>query len=276
MRFYEVFRRHTEKGGEILIVLAGDASQRLASKQVVEELLKCNAKVFVVSRKRMLHAKCYGMANDGNEFLIVSSGNFTGPAMSQNVEASILLNPESTKNIGFSWQDVITNILEQKWEIYAPSLSNKKSAAWKLLYDESLTRIRLDESDETTMVLVLGHADTVRINAAPGSDASRGTQYFWLSKDCYNFFPPLTIRNRRGTKTTYSCVVELNYIDLGSVGKNCKVVFEAENNQDFRLGTGKLRYTKIAKTGDLAAITRIRESQYELRIFRKMPSIMTS
>jgi hypothetical protein len=35
------------------------------------------------------------------------------------------------------------------------------------------------------------------------------------------------------------------------------------------LGTGKLRYTKKAEEGDIAAITRVGESEYELRLFRK-------
>ena len=55
------------------------------------------------------------------------------------------------------------------------------------------------------MLLTLSHADTARIQASPGSAAGKGTQYFWLSKDCYDFFPPLTILNHRGTKSTYSC-----------------------------------------------------------------------
>jgi hypothetical protein len=38
---------------------------------------------------------------------------------------------------------------------------------------------------------------------------------------------------------------------------------------DFRLGTGKLRYTKKAADGDMVAITRVGESEYELRLFRK-------
>ncbi|MDE0265427.1 MAG: hypothetical protein OXK17_00135 [Thaumarchaeota archaeon] len=179
------------------------------------------------------------------------------------------VNSESTKNIGFSWRDVIANMRKQKWEIYEPSLSKMNDPAWKLLYDESPTGIKLDESDEKTLVLTLSHADTVRINAEPGSNASKGSQYFWLSKDCYDFFPPLTIRNRRGTKATYSCIIKLNYVDLDGTTDDCRVTFEAENNLDFRLGTGKLRHTRIAKTGDLATIMRIKESQYELRIFKK-------
>jgi hypothetical protein len=38
---------------------------------------------------------------------------------------------------------------------------------------------------------------------------------------------------------------------------------------DFRLGTGRLRYTKLASQGDLAAITRKGHDSYELRIFQQ-------
>ena len=44
---------------------------------------------------------------------------------------------------------------------------------------------------------------------------------------------------------------------------------EAENNLDFRLGTGVLRGTRLARPGDVAAISRIGESSYELRLFRR-------
>lgn len=47
------------------------------------------------------------------------------------------------------------------------------------------------------------------------------------------------------------------------------MTFEAENNLDFRLGTGPLRYRKCASEGDLAAITRTGHDTYQLRIFRK-------
>jgi hypothetical protein len=89
-----------------------------------------------------------------------------------------------------------------------------------------------------------------------------------LSKDSFDFLPPLTILNRRGYKTTYSCLVHVNFVDLGK-SEQVRVTFEAENNLDFRLGTGPLRYTKLAKKGDIAAITRLGEDQYELRLFKK-------
>ena len=58
----------------------------------------------------------------------------------------------------------------------------------------------------------VGHADTVRINARPKTAQAQGTQYFWLSRDCYDFFPPLTTLNRRGHKKTYSCLIEMDFV----------------------------------------------------------------
>ncbi|RYE59438.1 MAG: hypothetical protein EOP48_00925 [Sphingobacteriales bacterium] len=61
----------------------------------------------------------------------------------------------------------------------------------------------------------------------------------------------------------------MNYVDIGIIDTECRVTFEAENNLDFRLGTGKLRYTHVAREGDLAAITRVSEYEYELRIIQR-------
>ena len=58
----------------------------------------------------------------------------------------------------------------------------------------------------------------------------------------------------------------MNFIDL-RMETEVRVTFEAENNLDFRLGTGPLRYTGLAQSGDIAAISRIGENQYELRLF---------
>lgn len=63
-------------------------------------------------------------------------------------------------------------------------------------------------------------------------------------------------------------MINMHYVQLGIVDENCRVTFEAENNLDFRLGTGKLRNTRIANDGDIASITRISESDYELRVFK--------
>ncbi len=269
LRFYEVFKNHVSKGGKVIAYFAGSPSQRLTSKQIVERLLNCGADVQIINRKRLVHAKFYGASTDDGEYLVVSSGNFTGPGMTGNVEASVLLEPKSTTAAGFSWSAAIKSLERQKWDFYQPSLTDAKAIAWKLLYDEFAGDVRLEEPDEVTMIVTLSHSDTARINASPGSAAGKGTQYFWLSKDSYDFFPPLTIRNVRGIKTTYSTLVNLRYIDLNTAESDCRVTFEAENNFDFRLGTGKLRYTHIAGKGDMAAISRVGEKEYEIRFFRK-------
>lgn len=267
VRFYDVFKKHIHNGGKVITYLGGSTSQNLSSKQVVRELLKCGVEVKIINRKRLLHAKCYGCVNDSQQILIVTSGNFTGPGMSQNVESSIFLDNSILDSIGFSWRDLIDSLDKQNWDIYEPSLKNLSDPSWDLLYDEFAREILLDESEEMSMILILGNADTARIQADKESKASLGTQYFWLSKSCYDFFPPLTTRNKRGYKATYSTLIKLNYINLGITDENTRVTFEAENNFDFRLGTGPLRYTKLVKSGDIAVISRIKENYYELRLF---------
>lgn len=269
VRFFETFREHKARGGNLVAIFAGSTSSRLTSKQVVAEMLDCGADVHVINRKRLLHAKCYGAQSARGDSLVVTSGNFTGPGMSQNVEMSVLLDQASTAAMNFSWNGLLESMLSQKWGFYRPTLADLTAPAWKLLYDEQAADITLDDTDEVTMLLRLSHADTARIMAARGTTAGKGSQYFWLSKDSYDFFPPLTIRNERGHKATYSCLVSMNYVDLGTVDNECRVTFEAENNFDFRLGTGALRYSALAGEGDLAAITRTGDKSYELRLYRQ-------
>jgi len=269
VRFFDVFRHHVSKGGRVTAIFGGSSSQRLTSKQVVEELLSCGVDVHLVNRKRILHAKCYGSETSDGDRLIVSSGNFTGPGMSQNIEGSVFLDPPTTNAISFRWSATLDAIFNQRWHFYRPTLADRDAPAWKLLYDEVSSDVAIDESEDVTLLVVLGHADTARIQASPGSDEGQGTQYFWLSKDCYDFFPPLTIPNTRGTKRTYSCIIKLEYPEFGLIDDKCRVTFEAENNRDFRLGTGPLRYRRCASAGDLAAITRTGHDTYQLRIFRR-------
>lgn len=268
VRFYDTFRSHVDKGGKIIAIFGGSTSQRLTSRQVVHELLSAGAEVHVINRKRLMHAKSYGATNSKGEMLVVTSGNFTGPGMSQNVEMAVLLDHATRKQLGFSWGQLVKDMLRQKWDFYQPDLNNVTAPAWQLLYDEEASDLKLDQSDEVTMILRLSHADTARIMAKPGTNAGKGTQYFWLSKDSFDFLPALTILNRRGYKTTYSCEVNVNFINLGTT-KKVRATFEAENNLDFRLGTGPLRYSRLASEGDLAAITRIGEDAYELRLYRE-------
>ena len=58
----------------------------------------------------------------------------------------------------------------------------------------------------------------------------------------------------------------MDFVDLRKE-TDVRVTFEAENNLDFRLGTGPLRHTGLAQSGDIAAISRIGEYRYELRLF---------
>ena len=268
VRFYPVFRRHIDQGGRVVALFAGSAGQNLTSRQVVRAMLECGADVHVVNRKRLVHIKSYGSETRDGDMVVVSSGNFTGPGMAQNVEMSVLLDRPTTLDMGFSWRDLFSNMLDQSWQLYRPTLADMAAPVWRLLYDEEASTVVLDQTDEVTMILILGHADTVRINAAPGTIQARGTQYFWLSRDCYDFFPPLTIPNTRGVKKTYSSLIRMNFVDLGRE-EEVRVTFEAENNLDFRLGTGALKHTALAASGDLAAISRIAENRYELRIFRQ-------
>ena len=271
IRFFPFFRNHAERGGRIVAIFGGNSQQRLTSKQVVREMLECGAEVHVVNRKRLMHVKSYGSKSSGGETVVVTSGNFTGPGMSQNVEMSLLLDRPATREIGFSWDDFVSSMLSQRWQIHQPKLADADDAlnpAWRLLYDEQLSTVPLEDEDEVTMILRLGHADTVRINAEPGSRASRGTQYFWLSKDCYDFFPALTVTNRRGYKRTYSRRIRMRYVDIGEDAE-VTVAFEAENNLDFRLGTGRLRGTRLARRDDIAAISRVGDSDYQLRLYRQ-------
>lgn len=267
VRFFPVFRHHIERGGRVVALFSGSTRQSLTSKQVVREMLECGAEVHLINRKRLMHAKSYGSKTRDGEMLVVTSGNFTGPGMAQNVEMAVLLDRPTTRGLGFSWETMISSMLDQRWDFYRPDLANMTAPAWQLLYDEEASTIVLDETDEVTMILRLGHADTVRIMATPGTVEGKGSQYFWLSRDCYDFFPALTILNVRGYKRTYSTNISMNFIDLGRE-EDVRVTFEAENNLDFRLGTGPLRYTRIAQAGDIAAISRVGESRYELRIYK--------
>lgn len=268
VRFFDVFKQHILRGGHVVAFFAGSTVNHLSSRQVVKELLECGVEVHIINRKRLLHAKCYGCHDSNGDRVVVTSGNFTGPGMSQNIEMSVALDAETASNMNFSWETMLRNLLAQRWDFYIPTMDDLDSPAWKLLYDEQASDITLDDSDKQTMLLTLSHSDTARIQAQAGTNASKGTQYFWLSKDCYSFFPPLTIRNVRGEKATYSCLIDIDFKDLNIIEK-CRVTFEAENNLDFRLGTSPLRATNTASEGDLATITRVGDTRYELRIFRQ-------
>jgi hypothetical protein len=275
VRFYETFRDHIARGGRIVSFFAGSTRQRLTSRQLVEQMLEVGAEVNVINRKRLLHAKVYGSSTDDGDRLVVTSGNFTGPGMSQNVEAALMLDRPSTGGIGFSWREVYESLLRQAWDRHVPTLADRTAPVWGLLYDEYEREVEIDLSEEITLVVTLSHSDTARIQAAQGTNAFLGSQYFWLSRDSYGFFPPLTIRNDRGTKATFSCLIDIHYVDL-AVSHRARVTFEQENNVDFRLGTGQLRGTGIAEEGDMAVISRTSETDYELRIAKRGTPLYTT
>ncbi len=275
VRFYPYFSDFIHKGGKVVAIIGGSTAQKLSSQQVAEALVKCGAEVHVVNRKRLLHAKCYGYSdNNGDQELVVSSGNFTGPGMAQNAEAAIRIDIDDIKKMSFSWNDLVESIYAQHWDMYKveeSDIEKKKNPVWKLLYDEVYGTTSLDEDQEVTMILTLSHSDTARIQADPGENAGKGTQYFWLSKGSFDFFPALTEKNNRGYKNTYSCTINVNYVDLGETVAS-RVTFEADNNMDFRLGTAPYRYTKVAEENDIACLTRLKEYDYELRIIKQKSS----
>lgn len=267
VRFYPWIQDHIQRGDKCRIILGGSSSQNMSSRQIVGKLLDIGCDVGIVNRKAIFHAKCYGFKYQDFSSLVVSSGNFTSKGMTQNIEASMLLDHNDMKGFSFDWDEMFKTIQSQKIEYY-PVTPNPTAPFWKLLFDEEKGRIQDDKDDSfQTLLITLSNSDTARIQAQPGTDEGKGSQYFWLSKDSYDFFPALTIPNKRGYKRTFSTLISMDYIDLGLKGVEERVTFEAENNLDFRLGTGQLRYSSIAQAGDLAAITRRGEHEYELRIF---------
>lgn len=271
VRFYPYFTKHIQDGGKIKVILGGSTSQKLSSLEVVEALLNCGADVSIVNRKRLVHAKCYGYSASSNKELVITSGNFTGPGMSQNAEAALRVGLTEIQSMNFSWEDLFNNIYSQTWDIYnlkKSDVNSKSDPGWNLLYKEVGQNNALDDTQAVTMIVLLSHSDTARIQADAGTNASKGTQYFWLSKSTFDFFPALTEKNNRGIKNTYSCLININYVDI-SITQQSRVTFEADNNLDFRLGTGALRNTKVAGEDDLALITRVKEYDYELRIIKK-------
>lgn len=263
VRFYDVLETHISKGGKVIAILGGSTSQRLSSSQVVEELLNRGVDVFIVNRKRLLHSKMYGYSSPHDDRLVVTSGNFTGPGMSQNVESSVFLDYETLTSMNFNWNSLISNIFNQNWQFYKGTL-DKKDPVWQLLYDEKVGTITLDETDKNTLLQTLVHNDTSRITG----EVLKGTLYFFLSKQLFDFFPPLTERNKRGFKSTYSTLININFKNI-SKKQDVRITFEADNNQDFRLGVGPLRNTNLAKSGDLFALQRMSENEYTLEIFEQ-------
>ena len=157
VRFYPVFRDHVHSGGKIVAVFAGSARQKLTSRQVVTALLECGAEVYIVNRKRLMHMKSYGAATSTGELLVVTSGNFTGPGMAQNVEMAVLLDRPSTKELGFSWRELVAQMFDQGWSVSRPMLGHS-SPAWQLLYGESRYELRLYRQSNPVATALVEHA----------------------------------------------------------------------------------------------------------------------
>ena len=272
LRFFERFRHHVDAGGSVKAILGGSKSMRMCSRQLAQGLLSTGADVRVVNRNKIMHSKLYGSANvSGSQHLITSSGNFTPQGLALNIESTLSLGPDMTSMLGFSWDTLWDTFTTSDINIYKLNPNDTDDPAWDLLYDEMAATPTTTGPDAETLQLEsliispLGHADTVRLHAEPGSSASLGSQYFWLSKDAYDFFPPLTIRNTRGVKATYSALINVNFVDL-DLASEVRVTFEAENNLDFRLGTGPLRGAGIAHEGDMMVLTRRDTDSYEMAI----------
>lgn len=267
VRFYNHIENHIQKGGQCQVLLGGSTRQNMSSVQIVRKLLDIGCDVGIINRKAIFHAKCYGHQFNNQSSLIVSSGNFTSRGLTQNIEASLYLNHEDMQRINFDWEVMFHQLRQQDLDYYQAT-QKADAPFWKLLFNEERSRIEDDSDPYNTLVVTLSHSDTVRIQAEPGSKQYKGTQYFWLSKDSYDFFPSLDIPNQRGYKKTYQTLINVNYIDLNLQHQE-RVTFEAENNFDFRLGTSLLKGSKIAGQYDLAALTRVNERDYEMRIFAK-------
>ena len=271
--FISHFNKHIEGGGEVFAIFGGSLNQSLTSKQLVVELLKIGVRVYLVNWNQLMHMKCYGYSHGSFESLVISSGNFTSAGLSKNVESSVYFDNKLISKSNFSWDKFESDMITFSWELHRCSLNKPNESYWNLLYDENASKSKthtspIESVNLQTMVMTLSPTDTNRILANKGDNAGKGSQYFWLTKSCIDFFPALTIQNKRGVKRTYSAEIELEYIDL-NISNWEKITLEAENNLDFRLGTGKLRYTKIAKPEDLVCISRLDEMKYELRIVGK-------
>lgn len=269
VRFYNHIEKHIKKGGKCQIILGGSTQQNMSSLQIVRKLLDIGCDVGIINRKAIFHAKCYGYKAKDQSSLIVSSGNFTSRGLTQNIEASLHLDSRDIAGLGFDWDEMFQQIRSQKFEFYKAT-NDQQAPFWNLLFNEDRGRVGEEGSGDSynTLLITLSHSDTVRIQAEPGSTQFKGSQYFWLSKDSYDFFPALDIPNQRGYKKTYQTLINIDYRDLG-IKQEERVTFEAENNFDFRLGTSTLKGTKIASRQDLIALTRLGERDYEMRIFPK-------
>lgn len=268
VRFYDLFENHVKQGGRVTAILGASYSQRLTTVQVVKELLSRGVHVKLINRKRLLHAKLYGSFNDKTSIgLVVSSGNFTGPGMALNVEASFYADSDTLERMNFNWSYLLKEIERQSWQTYDIDNYDENAPYNDLLYDEEKHQRKYEKETEVDEFLIttLSHNDVSRIQ-----EKKPGTQYIWLSKDTMGYFPPLTIRNKRGYKKTYSAKITINYPQLDLKEIASKVTFEMDNNMDFRfLTTANVNNTQVADEGDLALIVKIGDAEYDIYFISK-------
>lgn len=258
------------ESGEVLAFFGAATGQRMASIQLVCELLTLGATVNLLTRKKIMHAKLYGLEQSGNAALIVSSGNFTGSGIALNVEASLYVDGDELEKMDFSWPDVRQELLATfNWTTLTPGdLEDDKHPGWKLVFDEESADPRSMETwveGDEVLGMTLSPTDVNRVTGKQ----KLGTQYFWLSRFVAGFFPPLTdLPDKSDAKRTFKTTVNVDFLDLGEAA-DMTVTFEAYNNLDFRLLTSPLKGTNVAEEGDMMLLRRVDERKYHLRIIRK-------
>ena len=267
-----------EYDGTCTVILGGSPNMKMSSKEAVMDLLDAGARVFVINRKQIMHSKLYGSQNDtGAQSLIVTSGNLTYPGLVGNIESALVLDADLVSGIEFDWFNLVDSMLKQKWQIHEMT-EDRHNPGWNCLFDEVKSGTgEVDLYENKSMVITLSHNDIIRIK----EPETVGTQYFFLSKDDMDFFPPLTEKNTRGWKATYKTYINISYPQLEQFIENeahyeASVTFEAGNNLDFRLGTGVLKWKKMPwygkigiGAGDLAIISNNQDETYSIVIIPK-------
>jgi hypothetical protein len=242
----------------------------MTSKQAVTELLRLGSRVNLLNRKKIMHAKMYGVASNLNTVAIVTSGNFTGNGIALNIEASLYLDGDDLINSGFAWSDACAALESRAtWNVLEPKdLTSPGNPGWKLLFDEDAkapTGGDAWQEEDQVLAMTLSPTDVARI---VGSQKN-GTQYFWLSRFVAGYFPPLTdLPVKLGAKRTFKTTVQVDFLDLGVI-HDCTVTFEAYNNLDFRLLTSPFKGTSKAHADDMMLLRRNKERAYRMRIVPK-------
>jgi len=272
--FVRLLKKHVEEGGDIKCFFAGSASQNMVSRQAIFELLSLPASVHLLNRKKIFHAKMYGICSPAEQNLVISSGNFTGNGLTLNVEASLMLQDPALRAAAFSWRDWEQSLLHHfDWHTpHLDAVDDPTDPAWKLTFDETHGRSTEQEdataTEDEILAFTLSPTDVNRIQ----DKTYPGTAYFWLSRYMSGYFPPLQIRSRPGAKKTFSTEIVVDFVDINQ-SADVTVTFEAYNNLDFRLLVGPLRGTRVASAGDIAILSRTGPANYKLRILKKNSQI---